>query len=115
MLFKLLLVACGGFFGSIARFWISNELNKHLIGTWLANITGSLLLAIIFRLYVNELVSDSIWLFVGVGYCGAYTTFSTFGKETITLLVEKEYVKASLYVIGSLFISFVFVVFVVIW
>lgn len=115
MLFNLLLVACGGFIGSIARFWISNELNKHLTGTWLANITGSLLLALIFRLYVNELVSDSIWLFVGIGFCGAYTTFSTFGKETITLLLEKEYIKASLYVISSILISFLFVVFVVIW
>lgn len=115
MLMNLLLVSSGGFVGSIARFWISNELHKHIIGTWLANITGSILLALIFKLHLNELISNSIWLFVGIGFCGAYTTFSTFGKETIDLLLENEYIHALLYVTSSILVSFLFVAFIVIW
>lgn len=115
MLFNILLVGSGGFIGSILRFWIANELNKHLLGTWIANISGSLLLAIIVRLHMNALIAESIWLLIGVGFCGAYTTFSTFGKETLELLFDKQYGYAILYVGSSFAVSFLLVAFFLIW
>lgn len=115
MILHLILVSIGGFFGSISRYWLSNELNKHVTGTWLANISGAILLAIIFRLYQNEIISEPFWLILGVGFSGAYTTFSTFGKETFTLLLERKYLYAALYVLSSLILSFILVAFILIW
>ena|SRR5699024_967861 len=115
MLLQLLFVSIGGFFGSIARYWLANELNKHVTGTWLANISGAILLAIIFRLYHNNIITESIWLILGVGFSGAYTTFSTFGKETLTFLLEKQYMNAVLYVVSSFLLSCILVAFIIIW
>lgn len=115
MFLNLLFVSIGGFFGSIVRFWLANELNKHVTGTWLANISGAILLALVFRLYHNDVITEAIWLIIGVGFSGAYTTFSTFGKETFTFLLEKRYMNAFLYVASSFLLSLIFVAFVVIW
>src|SRR5690625_3642308 len=115
ILLHVLLVGVGGFIGSIARFWIANELNKHLLGTWVANVSGSLLLAIVVRLYMNGLIEEPMWLFFGVGFCGAYTTFSTFGKETLELIFIKKYSLAIQYVGSSFVVAFLFLAFFLIW
>ncbi|MGM8365915.1 fluoride efflux transporter FluC [Virgibacillus sp. W0181] len=104
-----LFVACGGFFGSIFRVYLSSSIQRPFIGTWIANITGSLLLAVIVRLHSDGYISNAIWLFSGIGFCGAYTTFSTFGYETIQLLIKKHYFHAGLYIASSFSISLLFV------
>ncbi|MBP1950152.1 fluoride efflux transporter CrcB [Virgibacillus litoralis] len=106
---NIILVALGGFLGSIARYYISLKANKRLIGTWTANITGSILLALLFRYYLDNSISEWLWVFLGVGFCGAYTTFSTFGNETIKLILEKRYWLAIAYVLSSLTVSVLFV------
>lgn len=107
---NLLLVAIGGFFGSITRFYIYEKANRHIIGTWIANITGSIFLAFIFHFYFSQMISDQLWLFFGVGFCGAYTTFSTFGNETLQFCLEERYFTAAAYVFCSLVISLLFIV-----
>lgn len=102
---NILLVACGGFLGSIARFYISLRLNKHLLGTMVANITGAIFLAWMAQLYVADTISTHFWLFSGVGFSGAYTTFSTFGNETLQLILKKKYLHATSYVVSSLGIA----------
>lgn|SRR5690625_4254905 len=102
---SILLVALGGFIGSVMRFFLSVKANKHLIGTWIANISGSALLAFLLHFYWNQVISEEVWLFFGIGLCGAYTTFSTFGNETLLLILEKQYKKASVYVSSSIIIS----------
>lgn len=98
---SFLLVGLGGFIGSIARFFIASKMNKRLIGTWIANISGSVILAIVFYLHILGQSSGTLWLFLGVGFCGAYTTFSTFGNETISMLLEQKYRSAILYMINT--------------
>ncbi|MFD2129769.1 fluoride efflux transporter CrcB [Pseudogracilibacillus auburnensis] len=115
MMIQLLFVAIGGFFGSIIRFFISNRLNKHFFGTWIANISGSILLAILLRYYLTGTIPDYLWLLLGVGFCGAYTTFSTFGNETIQLLLAKKYQTAMYYVLSSFTLSIILVGIVLVW
>jgi len=115
MLLHLLYISVGGFFGSITRYWLANELNKHITGTWLANISGAILLALVFRLYQTDIITEAVWLIVGVGFSGAYTTFSTFGKETFTLILEKQYMNAIVYVVSSFLLSMILVAFIIIW
>ncbi|WP_047979610.1 fluoride efflux transporter FluC [Ornithinibacillus contaminans] len=106
---NLLAVAAGGFFGSILRYSVTIFFHKRLLGTWIANISGSALLAILFYYHSTAELSDLIWLFFGVGLCGAYTTFSTFGNETIHLIIAKQYKAAAIYVISSVLVSLVVV------
>ncbi|MGJ9457531.1 fluoride efflux transporter FluC [Oceanobacillus sp. CF4.6] len=110
---NFLFVALGGFIGSIVRYSISIKFNKRLFATWIANVTGSMFLAFLFHLYINEAISDNVWLLFGVGFCGAYTTFSTFGNETLQLLMQHKYIAAIFYVFSSFSVSigFVFTVF----
>lgn len=84
---NLFLIAIGGFLGAISRSFISQMLNHKFpsmiyLGTFVVNITGSFLLGLL----VNIHLSTSINLFFGIGFLGAFTTFSTFKIENITLL-----------------------------
>jgi fluoride exporter len=107
------LIGLGGSLGAAGRYLLGNFINKkkksgHFpLGTWVINITGSLLLGILYKLHLTNEISDWIWLFVGVGFCGAYTTFSTFGYETITLLQSNKKILAGLYVLSSVIVSIV--------
>ncbi|MFS0674320.1 fluoride efflux transporter FluC [Ornithinibacillus sp. 179-J 7C1 HS] len=99
---NILLISVGGFIGSILRFYISRILNKRLISTWIANITGSFLLAITVYLYANGVIYERLWAILGIGFCGAYTTFSTFGNEVIQSLLHRNYKEAVVYVTTSI-------------
>ncbi|WP_077327914.1 fluoride efflux transporter CrcB [Virgibacillus siamensis] len=107
---SFLYVAIGGFFGSMARFSFAKLTGKHPIGTWIVNITGSVLLALLVRFHVSEAISEWLWLSAGAGFCGSFTTFSTFGNETLNLLLEHRYFTALLYIICSLAVSFTAVI-----
>jgi fluoride exporter len=104
---NLILVALGGFVGSILRFYISIQLNKRLIGTWIANISGSILLAFFIFYYSEGMLNKSLWLFLGIGFCGSYTTFSTFGNEALQLMMGNQIKNAIVYILSSLLVSLV--------
>src|SRR5699024_6348418 len=101
----ILLVACGGFFGSMARFYLSFILNKHFIGTWIANICGSILLGIVVTGQQSDMLSQWLWALLGIGFCGAFTTFSTFGNETLQLILERKYFLVISYVLASVLLT----------
>jgi CrcB protein len=99
----LIFVALGGGFGAITRYafgnFIASKSNTSLpLGTFIINVSGSFLLGIINHLFLSHSISQSIWLIFGVGFLGAYTTFSTFGYETINLLIQKKFKTAAYYV-----------------
>ncbi|WP_407268623.1 FluC/FEX family fluoride channel [Radiobacillus sp. PE A8.2] len=108
---SFLFVSAGGFLGAIARFMVGLKLNfkqpLRPYGTWLANLTGSLMLATLFVLYDKNVILYSIWLFLGVGFCGSYTTFSTFSNELLAMVLEHKYRDAVIYVTCSILLSMV--------
>lgn len=106
---SFLYVAIGGALGAMLRYLIAKKTEKSFIGTWFVNITGSLLLAICYRLYMTGILTEAMWLFAGTGFCGAFTTFSTFGSEMIQLLITHHYVKAAIYGMSSFTVSLLFV------
>lgn len=93
----LLLVGLGGALGSMARFACSRAMAAwfpHAFpwGTFAVNITGCFLIGIFFALCGKAvIVSDNIRLFLIVGICGGFTTFSAFTLEGIGLLRENKY------------------------
>ncbi|MCM3125705.1 fluoride efflux transporter CrcB [Mesobacillus sp. AQ2] len=87
----ILMVGIGGFFGAISRFWISQAINKRIrpkipVATLLINLLGSLLLGIMVGLGLN----GNLFMLLGTGFMGAFTTFSTFKLEGIQLHIERR-------------------------
>jgi CrcB protein len=92
MMLNAILVAAGGFFGAMARYGMSQWINKRFpstfpIGTFVVNLLGSFLLGLLFGGGWNS----SIMLLLGTGFMGAFTTFSTFKLENIHLRLKKEH------------------------
>ncbi|MBP1664689.1 MAG: camphor resistance protein CrcB [Bacteroidetes bacterium] len=105
---QLLLVGFGGFIGSIARYLVS-KLNLtwyfHDIpmGTLTVNILGSILIGFFLGIFVNsELLNTNLKLFLVVGICGGFTTFSSFTNENFQLLQNGQFLTSAVYALGSL-------------
>lgn len=100
-------VAIGGALGSCARFAIGGAIASRLVGafpwaTFLINVTGCFIIGAFLTAASDlALVNPRVRLFVAVGFCGGYTTFSTFAWETIKLVEAQSYVLASANVAGS--------------
>ena len=106
------IIGIGGALGAAARFIVGNIINKRTkiaypfpLGTWIINIAGSFLLGLITQLYLSNNIGEWLWLFGGVGFCGAFTTFSTFGIETITLIQSNKIKLATTYVVSSIIVG----------
>lgn len=106
MLKEILLVGLGGGVGSIVRYLSSIFINKYNPSsfpwaTFTVNIIGCLLIGLIIGIISKNNLSNEIkLLFVG-GFCGGYTTFSTFAVENITLIQTNHISLSILYMAGS--------------
>ena len=103
MLREFLLVGVGGALGSMARYGLtllaSYASIASGIGTFAANAIGSLLIGVIIA------VSKSDWYLLGaVGFCGGFTTFSTFSAQALHLLQSGQRTMGVIYIIASLLI-----------
>jgi CrcB protein len=108
-LIATLWVALGGALGSAARFglsgWIANRWGETFPwGTLAANVTGSLAIGFFATLTAPDgrwLVPNTTRLFFLTGFCGGYTTFSSFSLQTLTLIQEGEWLPALGNILGS--------------
>jgi CrcB protein len=116
---QLILVFLGGGLGSALRYWIGQYLNSPKYdfpyGTFLVNIVGSLLIGLIlgFTFKVHSL-SDNFILFIAVGFCGGFTTFSAFAFDNLLYLKSGDFTSFAIYTTGTLLVGFA-AVFVGIW
>ena len=99
-------IAIGGAAGAVARYlvsgWTLSLLDTTLPwGTFVVNVSGSFLLGFAFRMLQVSTVSPEMRAMVAIGLLGAFTTFSTFSFETVTLLQEGAWARAGAYVLGS--------------
>ena len=111
-LMPYLLVGVGGFIGANARFVVARIVGamfetKFPLGTFVINISGSFILGILGTIVVQKIMpgSESMRLALGVGFLGAYTTFSTFEFETHALIDDGSWVMAATNMFASLFIG----------
>jgi fluoride exporter len=107
----LFYVAVGSALGGMSRYLVGGLVQRLTetsfpTGTLFVNFSGSLLLGLIIR-YALETpgFSPEIRALLTVGFCGGYTTFSTFSYETMVLLESGEWSRAGLYVAASLLLS----------
>ena len=108
---QLLLVFIGGGVGSSLRYWISKYLNSAETGipygTFAANIIGSFIIGIVLGLALkNNSVSQNTVLLVATGFCGGFTTFSTFAYENHIFLKSGDFMSFALYTLASFVIGF---------
>lgn len=108
---QLLLVFIGGGFGSVLRFLIGKSLNSHEsgipYGTFLANILGSLLIGFILGYALkNNSLNENQTLLLATGFCGGFTTFSTFAYENHLFLKSGDFTSFAVYTIASFIIGF---------
>jgi CrcB protein len=109
---ELLLVGFGGFIGSIARFLFSRlNLSWHFLsvpmGTLTVNVLGSLIIGFLVGLSMRStLITNDIRLFLMVGFCGGFTTFSSFTSENLTLLQSGQVGIVFLYTGASIVLGF---------
>ncbi|MEM1407866.1 MAG: fluoride efflux transporter CrcB [Bacteroidota bacterium] len=107
---QVLLVGIGGFAGSILRYlaylWIDKRfISVFPLSTFLVNVMGSILLGFIVGLFVKSNISPDLRLFLGVGICGSFTTFSTFAMENVTLIEQRDIVTTLTYTFVSLLVG----------
>ena len=103
----IVLIALGGAAGALSRHWMVNLVNSfhksHFpFGTITVNLLGSFFIGIMYVLITERLRLHPDWRSIAmVGFLGAFTTFSTFSLETITLLENGQLASAGTYVMSS--------------
>ncbi|RXZ80739.1 fluoride efflux transporter CrcB [Paenibacillaceae bacterium] len=107
------LIGLSGVCGASVRYymalWIAaRRTGKFPLATLITNLSGSLLLGMLFNLHRSGQLGDGLWLIFGVGFCGAYTTMSTFGYELMQLITDRRYRLAATYVLSSIALGLLF-------
>jgi len=101
------LIGIGGILGANARYlvsvWAARRIGASFpYGTMIVNLSGSFVLGIMATAIVGRVVSEpEVRLLVSVGFLGAYTTFSTFAFESVSLIRRRAYALATVNVLAS--------------
>lgn len=109
-----LAVIAGGALGAALRYGIAGWLQPASLGfpwgTFAVNVTGSLALGFLGRYFAPPQANHALFLFLTVGICGGYTTFSTFALDAFTLVERGAVFRATTYVLCSVVASYLAVI-----
>ena len=111
MLKSILIVGLGGFIGTVARFLIARWFRVNFTSvfpwsTFIINIVGCLLIGLIYGISEKgNVLSPEIRMFLTIGICGGFTTFSTFSNDSFLLIREQEWFQFALYTSLSVFVG----------
>jgi len=112
---KIFFIASGGALGSLARYFVATGPLKNFIffdipvAIISINILGSFFFGIILGLIQsNFIVSENIKIFILSGFLAAFTTFSTFAWESVSLIQQEMYIKLVIYCLASITLSILF-------
>jgi fluoride exporter len=100
---NILLVFIGGGLGSLLRFLISRFVvttieSSFPIATLGINIIGCFLIGVILTLSKAGNINMALTIFLATGFCGGFTTFSTFAYENNTLIEFRQFASVALYI-----------------
>ena len=111
-MFRLIfIVGTGSFIGGVARFLLTRYIQNYSLssfpfGTFIVNMLGCFLIGIFYGLFEKGNIINNEWrLFLTVGLCGGFTTFSSFANENIALLRENDLFYFALYTGLSVFLG----------
>ena len=105
-------VALGGAIGAVSRYLVAGYVQKTAglafpLGTMTVNVLGSFIIGFFIQYVLEYLATPpQVRALVVVGFLGAFTTFSSFSYETVSLLIEGEWLKALIYVLGTNLLCF---------
>ncbi len=108
---QIILVGIGGGVGSILRYLVQLVTNKYYgnsfpLGTFTVNMIGCLLIGLVLGYFTKNQNIPADWsLLLITGFCGGFTTFSTFSAENLTLIQSGNYFTAIAYILGSLLLG----------
>lgn len=107
-------VSLGAIAGALSRYYLSLWFAQRFgtsfpYGTLFINITGCLAMGFFYTIALERIaiISPEVRLMVAVGFLGAYTTFSTYALDTVTLLSNRSFTAAGFYAISSVFIGII--------
>lgn len=103
-----LAVSLGAVSGALSRYYLSLWFVQRFgvafpYGTFFINITGCFLMGVIFTLATETIITitPEVRLLIATGFLGSYTTFSTYGLDTVSLISAKRFLPALIYGLGS--------------
>ncbi|WP_427159142.1 fluoride efflux transporter CrcB [Aliinostoc sp. HNIBRCY26] len=107
-------VSLGAIAGALSRYYLSLWFAQCFgtsfpYGTFFINISGCLVMGFFFTFAVNKIaiISPEIRLLVAVGFLGAYTTFSTYALDTVSLFNNQNFIAANIYLFGSVLLGLI--------
>ena len=106
-------VAIGAALGGVARYYLATAIQQRVgptfpWGTLVINVSGSLLIGVFIRYALaTPSVSTELRAFLTTGFCGGYTTFSTYSYETAALLEDGQYGRAGTYALASVVLALI--------
>jgi len=111
MLKNILIIGAGGFIGSVLRYLTQVASGKILslsfpVGTFIVNILGCFIIGVVYALSEKgNLLNAEMRLFLAVGFCGGFTTFSTFSNDNLILLKDSQLAFLFFNIFGSVILG----------